>query len=302
MLSAPPAHMPNLILSGSRAPSASAVWSKIGSEVSLLKEYQLLNWIRDRLHYNLGIRASATVLAPIFALIAAIALLQTRSANDHAIAQSRADLDRYTEMARSVSLDPVSDAILSSVVPLLDQAAGLPSAVNAPTQWFPGLSQTDKLSSGAREVYHHALEHVLLPRLIVRLEGQMRSRFQDPAFLYEATRIYLMLGSAGPLDRDLIKEWMGLDWQLQFPGPAAKPLRDSLQRHLGALLDQPLENLPLDGALVEDARRAFSRVTLAQRVYGAIKAWQPARAPPGGRRTPLAPRAHACSSAVPVRR
>ena len=77
-----------------------------------------------------------------------------------------------------------------------------------PMQWFPGLSQTGKLGAGARDVYHHALEHVLLPRLIVRLEGQMRAHFEQPAFLYEATQIYLMLGSAGPLDRDLVKEWM----------------------------------------------------------------------------------------------
>ena len=57
-----------------------------------------------------------------------------------------------------------------------------------PTQWFPGLSQTGKLGAGAREVYRHALQHILLPRLIVRLEGQMRTRIQQPAFLYEATQ------------------------------------------------------------------------------------------------------------------
>ena len=89
-----------------------------------------------------------------------------------------------------------------------------------------------------------------------------------------------MLGSAGPLDRDLVKEWMSLDWQLQWPGPAAKGLRDSLERHLAALLDQPLEKVPLDGALIEDARRTFSRVSLAERVYSTIKGSQPARALP----------------------
>ena len=70
---------------------------------------------------------------------------------------------------------------------------------------------------------------------IVRLEDQMRTHFEQPDFLYEATKVYLMLGSAGPLDRDLVKEWMKLDWGAQWPGPAATPLRDSLQRHLAAL-------------------------------------------------------------------
>ncbi|HXT81673.1 MAG TPA: type VI secretion system membrane subunit TssM, partial [Acetobacteraceae bacterium] len=92
-----------------------------------------------------------------------------------------------------------------------------------------------------------------------------------PAFLYEATRIYLMLGSLGPLDRASIKEWMHLDWQNAYPGPTAQPLRDSLERHLAALLEQPLPKVALDGALVEDARRTFSRVSLADRVYLSIK-------------------------------
>ena len=111
----------------------------------------------------------------------------------------------------------------------------------------------------------------------------MRAHFAQPAFLYEATRVYLMLGSAGPLDRDLVKEWMSLDWQSQWPGPAAKDLRDSLERHLAALLDQPLEKVPLDGTLIEDARRTFSRVTLADRVYSTIKGSQQARALPAWR-------------------
>jgi type VI secretion system protein ImpL len=233
---------------------------------------------------NLIVRAGAAAVALIVALGGMSALIQTREANRAAVDQSQAAIAAYIKAAQAVSLDPVTtDPQLPTVVPLLDQARALPFGVDAPpppTQWFPGLSQIGKLSEGAHEVYHHALEHMLLPRLIVRLEGQMRSHFEQPDFLYEATKVYLMLGSAGPLDRDLVKEWMSLDWQLQWPGPAAKPLRDSLERHLAALLDQPLEKVPLDGALVEDARRTFSRVTLAQRVYSTIKGSQPARALP----------------------
>ena len=197
--------------------------------------------------------------------------------------ESEAALAAYNRTAQSIPLDPVTAPQLERVAPLLDAARGLPYGVDAPPpsfQWFPGLSQTGKLAAGAREVYRHALQHILLPRLIVRLEGQMRAHFEQPAFLYEATRVYLMLGSAGPLDRDLIKEWMTLDWQSQWPSPAAKSLRDSLERHLAALLDQPLEKVPLDGALIEDARRTFSRVTLAERVYSTVKGSQPARALP----------------------
>ena len=51
-----------------------------------------------------------------------------------------------------------------------------------------------------------------------RLETQLRGNLNRPDFLYEATRVYLMLGNAGPLDVSLVREWMKLDWQTAYPG------------------------------------------------------------------------------------
>ena len=48
----------------------------------------------------------------------------------------------------------------------------------------------------------------------------MRQNFNNPAFLYQATKVYLMLGSLGPLDRNAVKAWMHFDWQAAYPGPA----------------------------------------------------------------------------------
>jgi type VI secretion system protein ImpL len=232
---------------------------------------------------NVFVRAGAAAVALLVVALGAAALLQTKQTNERAVEDEQTALAAYIKAAQALPLDPVRDSQLDRIAPLLDRARALPFGVDSPPsamQWFPGLSQTGKLAAGAREVYDHALQHILLPRLIVRLEGQMRSHFEQPAFLYEATKIYLMLGSAGPLDRTLVHQWMSLDWQNQWPGPAAKPLRDSLERHLGALLAQPLEKVSLDGALIEDARRTFSRVTLAERVYSVIKGSQAARALP----------------------
>ncbi len=96
-----------------------------------------------------------------------------------------------------------------------------------------------------------------------------------------------MLGSLGPLDRALVREWEALDWAQTYPGPGAAPFREAMARHLDALLENPLPRVPLDGTLVEDARRTFSRVTLAERVYSrirplaaaaGIRPWRPADA------------------------
>ena len=113
-----------------------------------------------------------------------------------------------------------------------------------------GLSQRDKLDASARAVYRHALQWALLPRLMWRLETQLRGNLNNPDFLYEATRVYLMLGNAGPLDASLVREWMKLDWQTAYPGLGFVPLREALLRHLDALLAEPLPQLQLDGELV----------------------------------------------------
>ncbi len=138
----------------------------------------------------------------------------------------------------------------------------------------------------ARSVYHHALERALLPRLVRRLEGQIKGALDRPAsaypdFTYQATRVYLMLGGAGPLDAGLVREWMRLDGAA-LGGPVAA--RDRLAGHLDALLADPLPAVALDGALVERARATFGQVSPGVRVYGRIRqsaaaerapAWRP---------------------------
>ena len=180
-------------------------------------------------------------------------------------------LDRYEQTARILPLDPVNDDDLARLAPLLDQARALPHGGDEPS-WLPaGLSQRDKLAASARTVYRHALQWALLPRLMWRLETQLRGNLNRPDFLYEATRVYLMLGNAGPLDVSLVREWMKLDWQTAYPGLGYAALRDSLLLHLDALLSEPLPQVKLDGELVATARARMATVSMAQRVYSRIR-------------------------------
>ena len=223
---------------------------------------------------NRLMRAGAAVLACLVALAGAGALIQTESVNKRAIAREDAALAAYVTAAKALPLDPVNDAALDKVAPVLDMARALPFTPRVPAAeagLFPGLSQTDALGSGAEGVYARALKHIFFPRLLWRLEGQMRQHITDAPYLYEATRVYLMLGSAGPLDRQWIKEWMRLDWQAAFPGAMGQPVRDSLDQHLNAMLEESLPKVTLDGALVDEARRTFTRVSVAERVYRVIR-------------------------------
>ena len=186
---------------------------------------------------------------------------------------------------------PSTTADLPRLLPLLDAARDLRQTAGGSggggiLAGFD-LSQAAKLRAGAERVYRHALGYALLPRLVWRLEAQMRGYFTQPDFLYEATRVYLMLGGQGPLDPALVKEWMTYDWRTQYAGAANVAVVASLQEHLDALLAQPLPAVPLDDALVAQARTTFSRVSLASRAYSRIKPsaaaqnlppWQPSDA------------------------
>ena len=212
---------------------------------------------------------SAGYAAVLLCVLAAAGLLwQSRAANGDAIDRMSAAIAAYRQTAARLALDPVADSDLAAVAPLLDEARALPD--QARSGGGIGLSQSAKLAAAGRGVYRDALDRVLLPRLIFRLESQMRAGLDRPDFLYQATRVYLMLGSEGPLDRDLVKSWMQLDWQQQYPGAANVALREALAGHLNALLTAPLPRVTLDGALVDAARATFSRVPLAARVYSRI--------------------------------
>ena len=241
---------------------------------------------------RLILRGGAFALAALAVLAAGGLLWHADNTNRRQIDEMEAALAVYTKTAAGLPLDPVADADLPRILPLLDQARALPHGYDrgendAGSRFEFGLSQHSKLSAGARGVYRHALERVLLPRLIWRLEAQMHGAIDRPDYLYEATRVYLMLGAVGPLDRDLVRAWMSLDWQATYPGAFTTPVRESLARHLDALLAEPLPAIPLDGALLASARATFSRVPLASRVYSrivssgaaqAVPPWRPADA------------------------
>jgi type VI secretion system protein ImpL len=242
--------------------------------------------VRRRLLLRIG--GFAIIFLAFLGILAG--LIVSDGHNSAAIAASNGALTAYEGTAKTLALDPVADANILSIIPLMDQARTLPFGPGDTTSHGNmgfGLDQSGKLASGASATYINVLDNAFLPRLLLQLEAEMRGGFNRPEFLYQATRVYLMLGSQGPMDKPLIEAWMSLDWQRLYPGLAAQPVRDDLMQHLVAMLNAPLPQIPLDGALVESARATFSRVSVAERVYSRIRdsqeaadvpAWTPANA------------------------
>ena len=197
------------------------------------------------------------------------------------MAATATKVTEYQAAAAAIPGNPVADGDVSITVPALNilrdmQVNPIPAAINpeAASPFAPeyrltwGLYQGDGLANQTGQSYRAALNTVFLPRLLLRLEDQISSNINNPAILYDALKVYLMLGLQGPMDSAQIESWMAADWALSYPADDA--LRVDLAFHLQALLGQPMQEIALNGPLVEQAQGILAQMPIAQRVYTGI--------------------------------
>jgi type VI secretion system protein ImpL len=174
----------------------------------------------------------------------------------------------------------VGDRDLHKVLPLLDKLRNLPAGYatkNVPTPRLAtfGLSQRERLQNSAIQVYHIGLERLLRPRLVYRMEEVLEANKSDPGFIYEALKVYLMIGGVRAINRDLVVSWMRNDWNDNlYPGAGNAGGRKALEDELNALIDlegadEPL--ITLNGTLVDECQRILGRLDVAQRAYQLLK-------------------------------
>ncbi|WP_342238652.1 type VI secretion system membrane subunit TssM [Inquilinus sp. OTU3971] len=234
-----------------------------------------LRWIRW------GVTAAAA--AVVVALVAAwtVSYLGNRTL----IASAQDGLDGYAAKLGDIS-GPVRDADLGPVLPALDALRAAPAGYerrNDPAPWALrfGLWQGDTLSQGTVQAYRHALNTVLLPRLVLRLEDILHSVQQPSDLAYVALKSYLMLGGKAPeVDSATILQWLRIDLVQRYPGEQNAALRRSVETHTAALLERPLAGIGIDGRLVERVRGIIAATPPAQRAYTLLAASPDAAALP----------------------
>ncbi len=187
-------------------------------------------------------------------------------------AQATAYDAQYAELARR-GADPSLPPVLPALATLRDMPAGQ-AALGL------GLYQGHRLAAQARAAYRRALNAILLPRLLARLETQMQANLGNTDFLYQALKVYLILGRSGPLDPALVAQWMAADFAGAFPGEAGAATREALERHVAALVQQPVAAIALNGPLVEQVRAILRQTPLARRSYARIIGSEEAQALP----------------------
>ncbi len=224
---------------------------------------------------RLWLRRGAYATAAGIALLAAAAWTTSYTRNRAYVADVAGDV---TEIERQIEALAPEDRNPLGVLPLLDQVRAIPGGYaerDAGTPWSRGLGldQGKKLGSQATLTYRRLLHKALLPRVMLRLEDQIRQRGADPDYLHDALRIYLMLDDPDRYDPAEVQLWVTRDWEHNLPRGTTTEQLDALKAHLSALLEEPPVPLPipLDGRLVGDAREILNDQPLAARIYGQLQ-------------------------------
>ncbi|MBL1265363.1 type VI secretion system membrane subunit TssM [Candidatus Methylomicrobium oryzae] len=169
------------------------------------------------------------------------------------------------------------DANPLALLPILDKARSLPGGYGDREKGTPlmlsfGLYQGDKLGEAAISLYRKLLKDLFLSRLMNRMEQQLQNNADNGEYLYEALKVYLMLNNEH-YDPSAIRTWITLDWKHNLPPDVGNDQRESLNRHLDALLETrpvPLPR-PLDGALIRQTRGILENTPIADRIYSRLK-------------------------------
>jgi type VI secretion system protein ImpL len=242
------------------------------------------DWVstdRGAVRRALIVKTAMLSLIGLCAVGLSIAWLTSYKKNSDLIEQTvKLDGEYASAGAPLIKQTIIADHDLDKVLPLLHRLRNAPAGYATRNAEVPlseryGLSQHPRLLSASDSAYHTALERMFRPRMLYRLEEQLGARIGEPAFVYEALKVYLMLGGQHPPDRGLIKSWMQRDWADNlYPGATNAEGRRLLEDHLNAMFDLETEQPPLvelDGRLIREAQNSLARLSVAQRAYELLK-------------------------------
>ena len=174
----------------------------------------------------------------------------------------------------------IDDPNLEPILPYLEQLRLMPAGYGTseePGFWEGlGLSQRERLSVAADSSYGDALEQMLRPRLILDVEQALPEirRTGEPADIYRALKVYMLLGGQAPnSDDDAIKAWFEDVWREDFTGINGIDQRDQLARHLDAMLELDDERdvaVAIDQEAIVTARSAIVQMSLADQAWALI--------------------------------
>ena len=209
-------------------------------------------------------------------VLIALGLMTSYFRNQQAVLATVVRVEQINQMARATS----AQASLVDVLPLLNAARDMPGgyaqrdASVALLDRF-GLYQGDKLGAGAQAMYQRLLHDILTPRIVSRMEEVLRrGDANNQEYLYEALRVYLMLGDRRYFDAVSVQAWLDNDWRRTLPN-ASDAQRQQMAEHAAALFkDGGNGNAAapvLDIGLISKSRLTLAMMPLPQRIFNRLK-------------------------------
>jgi type VI secretion system protein ImpL len=210
----------------------------------------------------------------VLAALALVALALSYGRNRSYIAQVEKQSEQVRQQLQTLAWDqPGFDVVL----PLLDSLRSLPGgyeqrAASPPVTMRFGLYQGHKLGEEAQAAYGRALEKILLPRVVQRLEQQLRTVGSDYESQFELLKVYLMLNDPRRFDAPTVQAWAQRDW-VERIREISPEKREILKRHTDALFEsaQLTQSIALDQQLVDESRRRLLDASPARRIYERVK-------------------------------
>jgi type VI secretion system protein ImpL len=241
---------------------------------------------------DLGARRRKRRIAQGAAAMATVGILGLGAAWGMTYMQTLRQISQVTErtadfrkLSSTIPVQDVADSDFRRVAESLDILRAAPEGFQAGLAGPElGLGQSEKVLSGYHGAYRRALNGLLLPRILVRLQDHIRERPINPNLLFDSLKLYLMLGGQGPLDRDFAQAYLHADWEALYPGESRARLRRSLDEHLAALLAEPIEPIALDEHMIETTQGNINDLSATDRSFAIIRqralgqktpAWRP---------------------------
>ncbi|HKQ23912.1 MAG TPA: type VI secretion system membrane subunit TssM [Burkholderiales bacterium] len=229
-----------------------------------------LRFERHRAWFTRGAYAGLAALAGVMLL----SLVVSYGRNQNYIKQVDQQSQQVRSQLQTLAWDqPGFDVVM----PILNGLHGVPGGYEQRDQSPPltmrfGLYQGHKLGEEAQAAYGRALEKILLPRVVQRLEQQLRTGVSAYESQFELLKVYLMLNDPRRFDAPTVQGWVQRDWveRIQEISPEK---REMLRQHTNALFEnaQLTQAIALDERLVDESRRRLLDASPARRIYERIR-------------------------------
>ncbi|AZZ93191.1 type VI secretion system membrane subunit TssM [Hahella sp. KA22] len=175
-------------------------------------------------------------------------------------------LNKHNQLA-SANPEPNEFEQVLDILKPLEDAQQLYSEVDHP--WLSNLGLYDAgVVTETEKTFDASLRHFLTPLLRQRLEGVLVTEDNNDA-IYEALRVYLMMGNSRVRDNNEIKAWFARYWEEKLPGKASE--QGALKTHLNQVLGDNFTDLTLKDTVVERSREKLRTIPIERRIYQQIK-------------------------------